>query len=163
MDTVIQNCDAVDSIIHDENNDLMDTVIGNIDYISEMAGRIPGETKIAGKPKKAGLIIAMGDKEKNIHHFHVFRSEQDKENWCNGACLFLDENKYYDHGKNTSTLSKDELVSVMDKLNQQHPSLGVTNWKYLVTLWNDNNYRYPVDPNLKMPEYDYNKITRYKD
>jgi hypothetical protein len=129
----------------------------------EMAGRIPGEVKLPGKPEGYGLIIAVGDYEKDIRHFHVFRNDDDRQAWRNGACLLFEENKYYGHGYNTETLEEDELNAVMQKLNSQHPALGVTNWRYLVALWNDNNSGYPLDPNLEMPEYDFKTITRYKE
>ena len=133
------------------------------DYITEMAGRIPGVAKVPGKPKGYGLIIAMGDKERSIRHFHIYRSQADKESWSNGACLYLNENKYYDHGRNKGTLDEDELLSVIEKLKSQHPTLGVSNWKYLVALWNDNNPNYPIDPNLGIPPYNVKTITRYSE
>lgn len=87
-----------------DDKDLLDTPIDgeqeNNILLFEMAGQIPGEAKISGKPKKPGLIIAMGSNERNIHHFHVYRCESDLQKWANGACLFLDDNRYYDHKNN---------------------------------------------------------------
>jgi hypothetical protein len=134
------------------------------DCIFEMSSRIPGVAKIPGDPKAPGLIIAMGDDERDIHHFHVFRNENDKKIWSNGACLFLDDNAYYDHGRNKETLTEDELKAVIYRLEEPSsvPKFQGSNWEYLVSLWNANNPRYPVDPDLKMPDYDYKTIRRYK-
>ena len=139
-----------------ENNDYDEAFM-------EMAGRIPGEVKIPGKPKKHGLIIAVGADEQTHPHFHVFKNENDKKKWEDGACLFFTGNKYYDHGKNRETLDKDELNAVIKNLRSMHKNGKLTNWEYLVSLWNDNNYRYEIDYNIKMPEYNYNTIKRYKD
>ena len=75
----------------------------------EMAGRLPRDP--SGKCK---LVVAVGDSERKIAHFHVFRSEKDKEEWKNGACLFFTANRYYDHSGNTETLTKDELQDLID-------------------------------------------------
>jgi hypothetical protein len=125
--------ESSDPIIVDPNDLLSIPYTAGEEYIAEMAGRLPGTTVIPRKPKK------------------------------NGACLFFKENRYYDHGRNTETLSESELLSVIEKLKTNHPSLGILNWKYLITLWNDNNYRYPLDPNLPMTGYDYATIKRYKE
>jgi len=151
--------DILESILPD-----VDDLRGmRIEYIREMAGRIPGLTQLPGKSKREGLIIAMGDQERSLQHFHVFRNDLDKQNWRNGACLLFKENRYYDHGRNTATLDEDELISVVNKLKDQHPSLKISNWKYLAILWNDNNHGFPLDPNLPMPDYDYATIKRYKE
>ena len=130
------------------------------EYIPEMAGRVPG---LAEVPKQQGFIICVGDGERDIRHFHIFRNNNDKIAWMNGACLFFSENSYYDHGKNRATLSDDELKAVVKKLKEPHPTLEVTNWKYLITLWNDNNPEYPLEGNPEIPEYDYKTIKRYDD
>lgn len=143
--------------------DVLESKLEYDDCFMEMAGRIPGEAKLPGKQRSSGLIIAMGDGEQEIRHFHVYRTDNDKQRWANGACLFLNENRYYDHGKNRETLTEDELNAVIKKLKENHPTLGISNWKYLITLWNDNNHRYPIDPDTPMPPYDYKTITRYKE
>jgi len=127
----------------------------------EMAGRIPEEVKIPNKPKKPGLIIAVGQDERDIAHFHVFKTKNDWKNWVNGACLFYDKNAYFDHGRHKETLDRDELNAVVHSLNSQFDGLPITNWQHIVALWNSNNYNHKIDPNTKMPEYDYDTIKRY--
>ena len=127
-------------------------------YFQEMAGRISKD-----KTGKCNLIIAVGDGERTVPHFHVFRSEEDLHKWRNGACLFFTKNRYYDHSGNTETLTKKELEQVVARLKEIHPKLKVLNWEYLVSLWNDNNDRYEIPDDTPMPDYDYKTITRYKD
>jgi hypothetical protein len=54
----------------------------------EMAGRLPRD-----KSGRCKLVVAVGADERNIAHFHVFRSEEDLRAWKNGACLYFTKNK----------------------------------------------------------------------
>jgi len=129
--------------------------------IYEMAGRLPDNIHV---DKHRILIVAVGSDElMGNPHFHVFRSDKDKKNWRNGACLMFKDNKYFDHANNTETLDEDELKSLIKSLNKKHKSLDISNWKYLIILWNDNNYRYQIPNDTKMPEYNYKTISRYKE
>ncbi|MDE7354444.1 MAG: hypothetical protein K2O06_15540 [Acetatifactor sp.] len=124
----------------------------------EMAGRLPKD-----KSGVCSLVVAVGGNERNIAHFHVFRSEEDLRAWRNGACLYFTENKYYDHSNNAETLTRDELKELVRILKSKLKDLNTTSWKYLVSLWNYNNDRYPISYDTPMPDYDYKTITRYKE
>jgi len=39
----------------------------------------------------------------------------------------------------------------------------MTNWEYLITLWNDNNENFKIPEDLEMPEYNYKTIKRYRE
>lgn len=101
-------------------------------YDYEMIGRIIGDAKILSNPNSPGLIIAVGTNERNIQHFHVFRSEADLKKWINGACLYFNENKYYDHGRNNGTLTDDEMKAVIEKLKEYNNTHSKTNWELLL-------------------------------
>lgn len=133
-------------------------IITDDEAFLEMAGRLPRD-----KSGRCNLAIAVGADERNIAHFHVFRSEEDLRAWRHGACLYFKENKYYDHSNNTETLTKDELNDVVRILKSKLKDLDITNWKYLVSLWNYNNDRYSIDDDTPMPDYNYRTITRYKE
>ena len=123
----------------------------------EMAGRLPRDSS-----GRCSLVVAVGAKEKNIAHFHVFRTEEDKEAWIGGACLFFTENRYYDHARNQETLTKDEMRDLIRLLTSPYKrDKRITNWQQLVYLWNDNNERYEIPDDTPMPIYDCNTITRY--
>ena len=140
---------GIDPATHDPTNYI---------YFQEMAGSLPRD-----KSGRCKLIVAVGRNERNIAHFHVFRNNEDLQKWRNGACLYFTKNKYYDHSNNTETLTRDELKELVQILKSPHKDLEVTNWKYLVALWNDNNDRYEVPDDTPMPNYDYKTIIRYKE
>lgn len=130
----------------------------NYIYFQEMAGRLPRD-----KTGNCNLIIAVGGNEGTIPHFHVFRKEEDLESWRNGACLFLTDNSYFDHSGNTETLTKDELAQVIGRLKETVKKRKISNWEYIVMLWNDNNPNYEIDYDTPMPDYDYKTIKRYEE
>ena len=159
------NLEKIESNIFEQS--LMDfqSSLEDDEAFFEMAGRIPGEVKIPGKPKDPGLIIAVGsDENKGEAHFHVFRNKIDWKQWKNGACLLFKDNKYFDHGNNRETLEEDELTAVIECLNNKpEPDLpGNNNWQYLIYLWNGNNYNWKIDITTPIQKYDYETITRYK-
>jgi hypothetical protein len=109
------------------------------------------------------VIIAVGGDEGNIAHFHYFRNEIDWKSWKNSACFMFEENKYFDHGTHTSTLRQKEMKWMVDVLNARCRDIPqMTNWQYLVMLWNDNNDLYEIPFKTPMPDYDYHTIKRYK-
>jgi hypothetical protein len=128
----------------------------------EMAGQIDVMFEWDETPPE--VIIAVGGFEKRIPHFHVFRNKADCKSWKKGACLLMSENLYYDHVKNKETLTREELDMVIKKLKAPSPltRFQCSNWEFILILWNSSNENL-VDPSLKMPDYDYYTITRYKD
>jgi len=144
----------------DESGIILEADANLLDYVyyQEMAGQLPRD-----KTGKCNLIIAVGQNERSVPHFHVFRSEKDKEAWRNGACLFFTENCYFDHSNNKETLTRKELDMVVSKLKEVNKKRKITNWEYLVMLWNDNNPDYEIDDEIPMPEYDYRTIRRYEE
>ena len=140
-------------------------IMRNSEPFFKMAGRIPEEIKVDVKGKHI-LIVAVGnDENREVAHFHVFRSNNDLKAWKNGACLMFTENKYFDHSKNAETLTANELKAVVAKLKEK-PSgevMGETYWKYLVNLWNIGNYNWQISLNTPMPSYDCKTITRSRE
>lgn len=127
----------------------------------KMAGRIPGMIMVDGKPS---LIVAIGDSERNVQHFHVFRSDKDLHGWRNGACLMFTDNRYFDHSnRNNETLTKHEINALKLKLKSKREDTNMTYWDWIIRLWNDNNPIYPLSLNTPMPDYDYKTIKRYKE
>ena len=134
-------------------------------YFQEMAGRIPGQVKVDKKEQEIMILAVGSDETGGVAHFHVFRSEKDLRAWKNGACIMFEENKYFDHGDNSETLTKDEM-SAMVKCLKSKPDTnlpGSTYWQYLIYLWNGNNFDFSIDINTPMPDYDYRTIERYKE
>lgn len=151
--------DFDDSIILGEDN----YPSGIDEAFVEMAGRIPGEIRVDVKGKKVLLVAVGANETRGVAHFHVFRNSIDLRNWKNGACLMFTENKYFDHTNNTETLDKDEIGSLVKKLKEVAPDMnGLTWWNFIVQLWNFNNENWSIPAKVKMPDYDYKTITRFK-
>lgn len=149
----------VDGAFFEECMHGINTELANNPLLYKMAVRVPKD--LSGN---CNIVIAVGARERNIAHFHVFRNEKDYESWKNGACLFLQKNKYYDHSNNTETLTKKELEEVIKILKKKYKrNQNITNWEYVVQSWNDYNELYSIPEDTPMPEYDYNTITRYKE
>lgn len=126
-----------------------------------MAGRIPGKLIVDNKPS---LIVVVGSDERNVPHFHIFRSDKDFRSWSNGACLMFTENRYFDHGsRNKETLSKYELTAINMKLKSIYKEYNVTYWKHLINCWNASNSDYPIPNDLPITKYDFKTIKKYKD
>lgn len=108
------------------------------------------------------LIVAVKDAEhRRPQHFHVFRNEQDRDAWKNGACLCFKDSRYFRHWKNRETLTEDELSALVTKLreNADRKTFPVdTNWELLILAWNMVNPDRSINLNTPMPEYDYQTI-----
>lgn len=94
------------------------------------------------------IEIHIYGKEGHIPHFHFYDKKTNRM-----GCIRLDKPEYFSHGKRyTDKLTSKEIKNLIDFLNEEHKALPITNWKYLVVLWNDNNPNYSIDI-LPMPNY----------
>lgn len=126
----------------------------------EMAGMLPDLAVFNRKNPDTGLIIAVGSNEgNNVPHFHVFWNKNDKDSWINSACLYMKENRYFDHGKHREFLNRKEFNAVVNLLQSPHPGGKLSNWEFLIYLWNSNSNQLPYD--LEMPEYDYRTVRNH--
>ena len=107
------------------------------------------------KPKsKSGKIsIAVWGRERSVKHLHFYRGKVPVSG-VGGGCVMLDKNSFYQHGTHKDILNKDEVIALVKFLNDTHSSLGITNWKYVTVLWNDNNPNHKIPDNATMPSYD---------
>jgi len=137
-----------------------ESMLEELDILLEMAGRLPGRSqtrKDKRKGREHGLIIAIGNNEKDYAHFHFFRSESDKQQWNGiGGCIMMKDALYYKHSGHYDELDEEELVALIQFLKSPYKKRGVTMWQQLVDLWNDNNSRYSVPDETPMPSYYYN-------
>lgn len=100
-----------------------------------------------------------------IPHFHLFDSDN-KEHCC--ICIF--EPMYFSHGKHSGTL-KGNQDKALDKFfrspcKEKNAADGITNWDYMVNLWNKENkgsgYEYePVYEYVDQPDYRHMKGERH--
>lgn len=107
------------------------------------------------------IFIAVGTNEKGPAHFHVFRSEEDLYKWDKSASILLSNNKYFIHPNHSNIkLSDNELDEITSELKLLHPTLHISYWKFLLTLWNEYNEKYSINTNIKIP--DFILINKYK-
>lgn len=77
----------------------------------------------------------------------------------------FEKNAYFDHSKNRAILKKEELEAIVSLLKSDInvPKRNLTNWEYLIELWNFNNDRYEIPYDLEMPSYSFDTIQTYQE
>ena len=95
------------------------------------------------------IEIHIYGREGSVPHFHFY----DKKTGRMG-CIRLDTAEYFQHGrgKYADKLNSKEIKNLIDFLKEQHKRLPISNWEYLIILWNDNNPNFEIDE-LPMPDY----------
>lgn len=102
---------------------------------------------------KYEIYVRTNDKG-NIPHFHMWDIETMGDKFH--TCIKLTVPEYFHHeGKEGILSSKErrELVKFLEspRKKSRYP---ITNWEYLIDLWNDNNNSsMNVDPDQEMPDY----------
>lgn len=93
-----------------------------------------------------------------IPHFHIVRPKYGDHD----CCIMLNDNKFFNHGKNDSLLSskeQKELDKWLRNPNKGNPNRS--NFQQLAMMWNDiPNSRFKVDPNRN---FDYTHMELYKE
>lgn len=129
----------------------------------EMAGRIPGTIQVLKKGHQ-GLLIGIGDNEGSIPHFHIYNNKHTKEKRGEVICLMFKYNAYFDHNdKSSLKLKREEIEAIVRKLKDWYDKENCTYWQFLVDLWNKNGNGNGkiLDPNIEMPDYDFDTIISY--
>lgn len=103
------------------------------------------------------------DETGNIPHFHFYKGLKPeggipKNARTSGGCICFTTPNYFVHAKHDEKMDKKEIKGLIEFLNKKHESIiDITNWEYMITLWNDNNpLRKQIPINLKIPEYTHN-------
>jgi hypothetical protein len=104
------------------------------EYLTEMA---------AVKGGFMSIKLAAWGREGNYPHFHFYKGVAPDDGIPNGGegggCILIKKERYFIHGTHQDTMNRDEIEALIKFLNSTHPSLGVSIWRYIITLWNDNN------------------------
>ena len=141
-----------------------DSLSESLDYLAKanpnnkFKWTLPGGVPIIGKPKLPHLIFCIGSSEGPIPHVHIFHTENDAKAWRNGACLILNQNRYYDHANNRASLKDKELNSIVIKLMQTNED-GGTLWEEVIKQWNKIN-PFKLPPDTEMPPWNNGEIRR---
>lgn len=81
-----------------------------------------------------------------IPHFHFKGDNLD-------GCIRIDKAEYFPHNKHTSKLNSKQIKHLIKFLKSPYKNWGISNWKYLVALWNDNNSDISFPDDAEMPDY----------
>lgn len=96
-------------------------------------------------------IIVYGNDPGNIAHFHVVDRATRGQKFQ--TCIMFDSPEYFHHGNKNGTLNNKEIKQMIEFFQKPHKDgNGLTNWKYALMLWNDNNSSTKFKK-LKMPDY----------
>lgn len=113
------------------------------------------EMGTVGTITKNYRIFVNSNDNGDVPHFHCRRPDDRRD-----TCIKLLCAEYFQHGKNTNTLSTAVCKELYDFLRSPSKDLpAITNWQYLVSLWNhDNRRNVPIDTPLP----DYTKLNKEK-
>lgn len=105
--------------------------------------------------KKVSSILVHTSEGNDIPHFHIIRDHM------NDCCTMLDDNRFFDHGKNDTLLNAKECRALEDWMKSKNKSKpGMNNWTVLALMWNDiPNVRIKADLSCRP---DYSTIKPYK-
>ncbi len=88
-------------------------------------------------------------KEGSVPHFH-FKNDAIK---VEGCIKFLSP-EYFPHANKTDTLSSRQRKALVEYLSQKSTDVPtLTNFQFMVILWNTNNRRYSIPADTQMPDY----------
>ena len=92
----------------------------------------------------------------NIPHFHIIDSTSYKNiKSCEfHTCLEIGNPKYFHHKneRKEDKINKSFAKQLISFLSSKKKG-DLTNWDYVITLWNDNNSQMNVDEDTPIPDY----------
>lgn len=82
----------------------------------------------------------------NIPHFHIWDISTMGDEFH--TCIKIESPEYFHHEGKEDVLSSKEKKELIRFLSSERKNsrFKMTNWQYLVDLWNDNNPTHIVDP-----------------
>ena len=87
----------------------------------------------------------------NIPHMYIWDSGTFGQKFH--TCVRLDKPEYFHHTGKEDILNSKQRKSLVECLSLFNKRWGITNWKLLLMLWNDNNSKVVIDEDSKMPDY----------
>jgi len=93
-------------------------------------------------------VVVYTDDAGMIPHFHIL--SKDKIFDC---CIKIETAEYFHHNRHNDVLNSKERKDLMALLQSKSKRFNMTNWEYLLKLWNDNNSDVEVSEDLPLPDY----------
>ena len=107
------------------------------------------------------IRLSVFENEGMIPHFHFYKGIApnkgiNKSKRSGGGCICFMEPKYFSHATHDETMTSKEIKGLIEFLKAPHEIIKeISNWKYMLTLWNSENddkkYQIPMD--TPIPEY----------
>lgn len=88
--------------------------------------------------------------DSGVPHFHIWDRESKGAKFH--TCIRIGCAEYYRHTGTEASLTQTEKENLCAFLKREHKPF-LTNWEYLICMWNDNNDSIHVDENAEMPDY----------
>lgn len=86
----------------------------------------------------------------NIPHFHY----RQKDDWNKfHTCIQITSPKYFHHTGKEDVLNIKQKKNLIEFLNSPYKNYGITVFRHLIDMWNDNNSSVQVDENITIPDY----------
>ena len=122
----------------------------NFEIIEYAESRLLGEMSRIGYLDSYEIYIRTDDAGK-IPHMHIWDRNTKGQKFH--TCVRLDKAEYFHHTGKEDELNSAERKKLVEFLKSKHPKFKMTNWKYLLIQWNENNSDVYIDEDSKMPDY----------
>lgn len=114
------------------------------------------EARLLGEMARIGYlgsyeIYVRTDDPGKIPHMHIWDRGTKGQKFH--TCIRLDKAEYFHHTGKEDELNSAERKKLVEFLKSKHPKFKMTNWKYLLIQWNENNSDIYIDEKSKMPDY----------
>lgn len=114
------------------------------------------EARLMGEMARIGYIgsyevYIRTDDPGNIPHMHIWDRNTKGQDFH--TCIRLDAPKYFHHTGKEDELNSSEKKALISFLQSNHSKFNMTNWKYLLIQWNENNSNVEINEESTMPDY----------
>ena len=86
-----------------------------------------------------------------LPHFHI--CDKDTKGKVFNTAICLDDVVYLDHSGKTDWLDVKQKKRLINFFQSKKEPLDITNWQYILILWNTNNEYVKIDLDAPMPDY----------
>ena len=86
-----------------------------------------------------------------IPHMHMWDSDTHGGKFH--TCIRLDKPEYFHHTGKEDVLNSKMKKDLVNFLSSNYRLFGITNWKWLLIQWNENNSNVTIDEDSEMPDY----------
>lgn len=86
-----------------------------------------------------------------LPHFHI--CDRGTKGIIFYTTICLDDAVYFNHSGKADRLDTEQKKRIINFLQSKKEPLDITNWQYVLILWNTNNDYLKIDLDFPMPDY----------